>query len=363
MNSEELLKSIAFIEKEKGISKGTLLEAIEMALISAYKKNFNQAQNVRVDIDEEKGTVKIFATKQIVEEVTDPRLEISLEEAKEINPNYEIDDFLDLEVTPKNFGRVAAQNAKNLVLQRIREAERGVIYDEYIDREEDMMVGIVQRKDPRNVYVHLGKVEAVLPNTEQMQNEELNIHDRIKVYITKVEKTTKGPQITVSRTHPGLLKRLFEQEVAEIQDGTVEIRSITREAGERSKIAVSAVRDDIDPVGACVGQSGTRVQAVVNELNGEKVDIVKYSDDPTEYVAQSLSPSDVIDVQVDEENKATLVIVPDDQLSLAIGKKGQNARLAAKLTGWKIDIKSESEARELGLYPKDNPLEFFNEEE
>lgn len=363
MNSEELLKSIAVIEKEKGISREVLIEAIEIALVSAYKKNFNQAQNVRVDINEEKGTVKLFATKQVVEEVEDQRLEISLEEAKNVNPHYEVGDYMDIEVTPKNFGRVAAQNAKNLVQQRIREAERGVIYNEYIDREDDMMVGIVQRKDTRNVYVHLGKIEAVLPVTEQMPNEVLNIHDRVKVYITKVEKTTKGPQITVSRTHPGLLKRLFEKEVAEIQDGTVEIRSIAREAGDRSKIAVSAEREDIDPVGACVGHSGTRVQAVVNELNGEKVDIVKYSEDPKVYVAQSLSPSEVLEVQVDEENKATLVIVPDSQLSLAIGKKGQNARLAAKLTGWKIDIKNESEARELGLYQGNDRLELFNEEE
>lgn len=363
MNSEELLKSIAVIEKEKGISREVLIEAIEIALVSAYKKNFNQAQNVRVDINEEKGTVKLFATKQVVEEVEDQRLEISLEEAKNVNPHYEVGDYMDIEVTPKNFGRVAAQNAKNLVQQRIREAERGVIYNEYIDREDDMMVGIVQRKDARNVYVHLGKIEAVLPVTEQMPNEVLNIHDRVKVYITKVEKTTKGPQITVSRTHPGLLKRLFEKEVAEIQDGTVEIRSIAREAGDRSKIAVSAEREDIDPVGACVGHSGTRVQAVVNELNGEKVDIVKYSEDPKVYVAQSLSPSEVLEVQVDEENKATLVIVPDSQLSLAIGKKGQNARLAAKLTGWKIDIKNESEARELGLYQGNDRLELFNEEE
>ncbi len=363
MNSEELLKSIAVIEKEKGISREVLIEAIEIALVSAYKKNFNQAQNVRVDINEKKGTVKLFATKQVVEEVEDPRLEISVEEAKSMNPNYEVGDYMDIEVTPKNFGRVAAQNAKNLVQQRIREAERGVIYNEYIDREDDMMVGIVQRKDARNVYVHLGKIEAVLPVTEQMPNEVLNIHDRVKVYITKVEKTTKGPQITVSRTHPGLLKRLFEKEVAEIQDGTVEIRSIAREAGDRSKIAVSAEREDIDPVGACVGHSGTRVQAVVNELNGEKVDIVKYSEDPKVYVAQSLSPSEVLEVQVDEENKSTLVIVPDSQLSLAIGKKGQNARLAAKLTGWKIDIKNESEARELGLYQGDNRLELFDVEE
>jgi transcription termination/antitermination protein NusA len=351
--STELLDALNLLEREKGISKDVLIEAIEAALISAYKRNFNQAQNVRVDINLETGTMRVFARKDVVEEVYDPRLEISLEEAKKINPNYEVGDVVEIEVTPKDFGRIAAQTAKQVVTQRVREAERGVIYAEFIDREEDIMTGIVQRIDSRFIYVSLGKTEALLPVSEQMPNEQYKPHDRIKVYITKVEKTTKGPQIFVSRTHPGLLKRLFELEVPEIYDGIVEIKSVAREAGDRSKISVHSDNPDVDPIGACVGPKGQRVQAVVNELKGEKIDIVRWSNDPVEFVANALSPSKVLDVLVNEDEKATTVIVPDYQLSLAIGKRGQNARLAAKLTGWKIDIKSESEARSLGIYPRE----------
>ncbi|MEK4220854.1 MULTISPECIES: transcription termination factor NusA [Bacillus] len=350
--STEFLDALVILEKEKGISREVIVDAIEAALVSAYKRNFNQAQNVRVDLNVETGTMRVFARKEVVEEVFDSRLEISLDEAKKINPSYEIGDIVELEVTPKNFGRIAAQTAKQVVTQRVREAERGIIYSEFIDREEDIMTGIVQRQDSRFIYVSLGKIEALLPQNEQMPNETYKPHDRIKVYITKVEKTTKGPQIYVSRTHPGLLKRLFEIEVPEIFDGTVEIKSVAREAGDRSKISVYAENPDVDPVGACVGPKGARVQAVVNELKGEKIDIVKWSDDPVVFVANALSPSKVLDVQVNEEGKATTVVVPDYQLSLAIGKRGQNARLAAKLTGWKIDIKSESEARKLGIYPR-----------
>lgn len=347
--SSELLDALTLLEKEKGISKNILLEAIEAALISAYKRNFNSAQNVRVDVNPESGTMRVFARKEVVEEVFDPRLEISHEEAKKINPNYEVEDVVEIEVTPKDFGRIAAQTAKQVVTQRVREAERGVIYSEYIDREEDIMTGIVQRQDSRFIYVNLGKIEALLPISEQMPNETYKPHDRIKVFITKVEKTTKGPQIFVSRTHPGLLKRLFEIEVPEIYDGTVEIKSVSREAGDRSKIAVHSDNPEVDPVGSCVGQKGQRVQAIVNELKGEKIDIVRWSKDPVEYVANALSPSQVVKVIVEEEEKATTVIVPDFQLSLAIGKRGQNARLAAKLTGWKIDIKSLSEATEQNI--------------
>jgi len=350
--STEFLDALVILEKEKGISREVIVDAIEAALVSAYKRNFNQAQNVRVDLNVETGTMRVFARKEVVEEVFDSRLEISLDEAKKINPSYEIGDIVELEVTPKNFGRIAAQTAKQVVTQRVREAERGIIYSEFIDREEDIMTGIVQRQDSRFIYVSLGKIEALLPQNEQMPNETYKPHDRIKVYITKVEKTTKGPQIYVSRTHPGLLKRLFEIEVPEIFDGTVEIKSVAREAGDRSKISVYAENPDVDPVGACVGPKGARVQAVVYELKGEKIDIVKWSDDPVVFVANALSPSKVLDVQVNEEGKATTVVVPDYQLSLAIGKRGQNARLAAKLTGWKIDIKSESEARKLGIYPR-----------
>ncbi|MCD8501551.1 MAG: transcription termination factor NusA [Bacillaceae bacterium] len=349
MNSD-FMDALTTLEKEKGISKEIIIEAIEAALISGYKRNFNQAQNVRVDINRENGSIRVFARKEVVEEVFDSRLEISEEAAKAINPQYEVDDVVEIEVTPKDFGRIAAQTAKQVVTQRVREAERGIIYSDFIDREEDIITGIVQRQDSRFIYVDLGKVEALLPLNEQMPNESYKHNDRIKAYITKVEKTTKGPQILISRTHPGLLKRLFELEVPEIYDGTVELRSVAREAGDRSKISVYAQNPEVDPVGSCVGQKGQRVQTIVNELKGEKIDIVRWSEDPVEYVANALSPAKVLQVKVDEEEKMTQVIVPDYQLSLAIGKRGQNARLAAKLTGWKIDIKSQSEAEELGLY-------------
>jgi transcription termination/antitermination protein NusA len=361
--SSELLDALTLLEKEKGISRDIIIEAIEAALISAYRRNFNQAQNVRIDLNLGSGTMRVFARKEVVEQVFDPRLEISLDESKAINPNYQVEDVVELEVTPKDFGRIAAQTAKQVVTQRVREAERGIIYSEFIDREEDIMTGIVQRQDPKFIYVSLGKIEAILPANEQMPNEQYKPHDRIKVFITKVEKTTKGPQIFVSRTHPGLLKRLFEIEVPEIYDGTVEIKSVSREAGDRSKISVHADNSEVDPVGSCVGPKGTRVQAVVNELKGEKIDIVKWSPDPVVFVANALSPSKVLDVIVNEEDKATTVIVPDYQLSLAIGKRGQNARLAAKLTGWKIDIKSETEARESGIFPREESLLTFDEED
>jgi transcription termination/antitermination protein NusA len=352
--STELLDALTLLEKEKGISKEVIIEAIEAALISAYKRNFHQAQNVRVDFNRDTGSIRVFSRKNVVEEVGDDRQEISVTEAQAINPGYEIDDVVEEEVTPKDFGRIAAQTAKQVVTQRVREAERGIIFSEFIDREEDIITGIVQRQDHRYMYVSLGRVEALLPAAEQMPGESHTTNDRIKVYITKVEKTTKGPQILVSRTHPGLLKRLFELEVPEIYDGTVEIKSIAREAGDRSKIAVHAADPEVDPVGSCVGQKGARVQTIVNELNGEKIDIVRWSEDPVVYVANSLSPAKVLEVQVNEEDKMTTVIVPDYQLSLAIGKRGQNARLAAKLTGWKIDIKSESEAVESGVYSPAN---------
>ncbi len=331
--STELLDALLVLESEKGISKDIIIDAIEAALISAYKRNFNQAQNVRVSFNPEVGTIQVLARKDVVDNVFDPRLEISVEEARQINPNYQDGDVLEIEVTPKDFGRIAAQTAKQVVTQRVREAERGVIYSEFSDREEDIMVGIVQRQDARFIYVSLGKVEALLPVSEQMPNEQYKPHDRIRVFITKVEKTTKGPQIYVSRTHPGLLKRLFEMEVPEIYDGTVEIRSVAREVGDRSKISVYAENTDVDPVGSCVGPKGQRVQRIVDELKGEKIDIVRRSNDPVEYVANALSPSQVVKVLVDEEEKATTVVVPDHRLSLAIGKRGQNARLAAKLTG------------------------------
>ncbi|WP_068672364.1 transcription termination factor NusA [Oceanobacillus sp. Castelsardo] len=347
--SSQLFDALNSLSEEKGIDKKILLEALEAALISAYKKNFKSASNVRVELNEDTGKMAVFSRKTVVEEVEDPQQEVSLDVAREIDPNHEVDDIIEVEVTPKDFGRIAAQAAKQVVTQRVREAERGVIFSEFVDREEDVMTGIIQRKDSRFIYVNLGKIEAKLADTEQIPNEEYNIHDRIKVFVTKVENTSKGPQIYISRSHPGLLKRLFEMEVPEIYDGTVEIKSVAREAGDRSKISVHAQDPEVDPVGSCVGQKGQRVQAIVNELKGEKIDIVEWSEDPKVYVSNALSPSKVIEVLVDEEEKATTVIVPDYQLSLAIGKRGQNARLAAKLTGWKIDIKSESEAREEGI--------------
>lgn len=357
MNTD-FIDALSDIEREKGISKDVLIEAIEAALISSYKRNFNTAQNVRVDINRHNGIIKVYARKTVVDEVLDPRLEISLHASREINPNFQLNDISEIEVTPRDFGRIAAQTAKQVVTQRIREAERGLIYNAFIDREEDIVTGIVQRQDARNLYLDLGKVEAVLPLTELMPTEKFSHGERVKAYITKVENTTKGPQIILSRTHPGLLKRLFELEVPEIYEGVVEIRSVAREAGYRSKIAVFSRNAEVDPVGSCVGPKGARVQTIVNELRGEKIDIVRWSEQVDEYVANSLSPSKVLEVNVFENEKMARVIVPDYQLSLAIGIKGQNARLAAKLTGWKIDIKSETQAEEEYGRPKNGTDEY-----
>ncbi|MVO99117.1 MULTISPECIES: transcription termination factor NusA [Paenibacillus] len=342
----DFIEALAEIEREKGISKELLIDAIEAAMISSYKRNFNTAQNVRVDINRQTGVIRVYARKTVVEDVLDARLEISLHAAREINQNYVLDDIVEIEVTPRDFGRIAAQTAKQVVTQRIREAERGLIYNAFIEKEEDIVTGIVQRQDQRHYYIDLGKVEAVLPLTEVMPNEKFKQGERVKAYITKVENTTKGPQIILSRTHPGLLKRLFELEVPEIYEGVVEIKSVAREAGFRSKIAVHSRNDEVDPVGSCVGPKGLRVQTIVGELRGEKIDIVRWMESVEEYVANALSPSKVLEVNVFENEKMARVIVPDYQLSLAIGIKGQNARLAAKLTGWKIDIKSEAQAEQ-----------------
>ncbi|MBO8137052.1 MAG: transcription termination/antitermination protein NusA [Desulfotomaculum sp.] len=360
MNTE-FLEALYDLEKEKGISVDVLLEAIEAALLSAYKRNFGSAQNAKVIIDRETGDFKVFSQLKVVDEVNDDRLEISLADAQAIDPNYSLGDVVELEVTPKDFGRIAAQTAKQVVVQRIREAERNVIYEDFINREGDIITGIIQRIEQRTVYIELGKTEAVLAPSEQMPNEEYKQGKRIKTYITEVRKTTKGPQILVSRTHPGLLKRLFELEVPELQEGVVELISVAREAGQRSKIAVFSKDENVDPVGACVGPKGMRVQNIVNELNGEKIDIVKYDSDPSKFVANSLSPAKVVAVEVWEDEKVARVIVPDYQLSLAIGKEGQNARLAAKLTGWKIDIKSESQMKE--LYPGYDSGEYYDSDD
>lgn len=341
--SKELLNALDDLETEKGISKELVLDALEAALVSAYKRNYSQAQNVEVEFNHKTGKISVYAVKDVVETVYDSRLEVSLEEAVKINSAYEIGDKIRFEVTPKNFGRIAAQTAKQVIMQRMREAERNIIYNEFIAYENDIMQGIVERQDNRYIYVNLGKIEAVLSKQEQIPNEVYKPHDRIKVYVTKVENTSKGPQIFVSRSHPDLLKRLFEQEVPEIYDGVVEIVSIAREAGDRAKVAVVSRDEHIDPVGTCVGPKGQRVQAIVNELKGENMDIVEWSEDPSTYIANALNPAKVIDVVFNEQTNSCLVVVPDYQLSLAIGKRGQNARLAAKLTGFKIDIKSESD--------------------
>lgn len=343
----EFLQALEQIGKEKGISKELLIDAIDVALVSAFKKNFGTSQNVKVEINRETGEVDVYALKTIVEEVENDFMHISLQEAKSINKNYEIGDVVEMKVTPKNFGRIAAQTAKQVVVQRIREAERGIIFDEYINRENEIVTGLVQRKEKNSVFIDLGKTEAILGPGEQTPNEVYNNGDRIKTYIVEVKKTTKGPQIVLSRTHPGLVKRLFELEVPEIQSGVVEIKSIAREAGSRTKIAVLSHNENIDPVGACVGQRGQRVQVIVDELRGEKIDIIQWSSDPELFVGSALSPAKVISVTVDKETNAARVVVGDSQLSLAIGKEGQNARLAAKLTGWKIDIKSQSQVSDI----------------
>jgi len=344
--NQDFMAALEAIEAEKGIKKETLFEAIEAALISAYKRNFDSAHNVKVNINRETGDIKVHSCLEIVEDVTNAQQEISLDEAKNLDPQYALGDVLEREVTPKNFGRIAAQTAKQVVIQRIREAERELIFEEYIDREEDIVTGLVQRFEQRNAIINLGKAEAILPPSEQIPGEMNRQGDRIKAFILEVKKTTKGPQIIVSRTHPGLLKRLFELEVPEIYNGTVAIKSVSREPGYRSKIAVFSRQSDVDPVGACVGPKGSRVQAIVSELKGEKIDIIEWSEDPEAFVASALSPAKVIKVEIHPEQKSAMVLVPDYQLSLAIGKEGQNARLAAKLTGWKIDILSESRYNE-----------------
>ena len=345
MNAD-FISAIQELGKEKGIEPELLYQAVEDALVAAYKKNSNTNQNVRVDMNKETGEIHVYAQRTVVEGVPVDETEMTVQEAQAIDPRYLAGDIVETEVTTKNFGRIAAQNAKQVVVQRIREAERGQVYERFQSRNQDIVTGIIERQENKNVYIDLGKVEAVLTPNEQIPGEIYQYHDRMKTFIVEVKRSAKGPQIVVSRTHPGLLKRLFELEVPEIHDGIVEIKSVAREPGMRSKISVYTADENVDPVGACVGHKGMRVQTIVNELRGEKIDIVKYSEDPAQYVANALSPAKVVSTNVNEAEKICRVVVPDYQLSLAIGKEGQNARLAAKLTGWKIDIKSESQAKE-----------------
>ena len=360
MDNVEFINALNQIEKEKGINKEVIFDAIETSLVSACKKNFGTSQNIKVVINRDTGNVSVYAQKEVVEEVVDSMLELSLEEAKERNPYFTIGDVIDIEVTPKNFGRISAQTAKQVVVQKFREAEREILFNEYITKERDIMTGIVQRKEKRNVIIQLGKVDAILAPNEQIQNETYNFMDRLKVYVVEVKQTTKGPQICVSRTHPELIKRLFEKEVPEVHDGIVEIKSIAREAGSRAKMAVYSKDKNVDAVGACVGPNGTRVAIIVDELKNEKIDIIPWSEDPKEFIASALSPSKVIAVSLNEEEQSAKVVVPNHQLSLAIGKEGQNARLSAKLTGWRIDIKSESQAKEINFVSEEDYIDFGN---
>ena len=346
--NRELMEALDVLEKEKNISKDTLLEAIEQSLIQACKNHFGKADNVHVSINPETCDFSVYADRTVAEFVEDPALEISLAEAQKINVNAEVGDVVKVQIQSKEFGRIATQNAKNVILQKIREEERKVLYDQYYGIEKEVVTGIVQRVMGKNVSINLGKADAVLSENEQVKGEVFKPTEHIKVYILEVKDTPKGPRILVSRTHPGLVKRLFESEVAEVKDGTVEIKSIAREAGSRTKIAVWSNDPDVDPVGACVGMNGARVGAIVNELRGEKIDIINWDENPAILIENALSPAKVIAVMADPDEKSALVVVPDYQLSLAIGKEGQNARLAARLTGFKIDIKSETQARESG---------------
>ena len=347
IDSGELIRAVNELAKERRVNKDVLFSAIEAARISASKKNYGKGANVRASIDRDKGEIEVLSRKTVVEEVNDPQCEMTLQEAREIDRRYEVGDLVEVPVTPRDFGRIAAQTAKQVVVQHLREAERGVIYDEYSQKENEILTAIVQRVENRNVYVELGRTEGIIEPNQQMPNEELSINDRIKVYVLEVSRQGRGPQVYVSRTHPGLVKRLFELEVPELVSGVVQIKAIAREAGFRTKMAVFSTDPLIDAVGSCVGPRGMRVENVVSELKTEKIDIIKWSSDPAEYIANALNPARVISVFTADGEKSARVIVPDNQLSLAIGKEGQNARLAAKLTGWKIDIKSQSQVEQM----------------
>ena len=344
--NKELMEALNVLEREKDISKDVILEAIENSLLTAYKVHYGKSDNVTINIDHQTGDYKILAAKEVVEAVEDKAVQISLEDAYKISKKYQLGDIVNVEIKSREFGRIATQNAKNIITQKIREEERRVLFDKYYGKEKDVVTGIVQRINDRNISINLGKVDAILNEGEQVPGEKLMPNDRIKLYVTEVKDTSRGPKILVSRTHPELVKRLFEAEVSEVKDGIVEIMGISREAGSRSKISVRSNDPNVDPVGACVGINGTRVNAIVNELRGEKIDIVNWNENPAILIENALSPAKVVSVVADDEEKTAKVVVPDYQLSLAIGKEGQNARLAARLTSFKIDIKSESQAKE-----------------
>ena len=361
MNTE-LLEALNMLEKEKEISKETLLDAIENSLLNACKNHFGKADNIKVIMDHDTCDYQLFAEKTVVETVEDPLEQISLDEASQLDGHYDLGDIVRVPIESKSFGRIATQNAKNLILQKIREEERKVVYDQYFEKEKDIVTGIVQRYVGKNVSINLGKADAMLTENEQVKGEVFKPTERIKLYVVEVKNTTKGPKILVSRTHPELVKRLFESEVTEVRDGIVEIKSIAREAGSRTKIAVYSKNENVDALGACVGQNGYRVNVIVSELGGEKIDVINWSEDPKEFIAAALSPSKVLEVALNEAEQSAKIVVPDHQLSLAIGKEGQNARLSAKLTGWRIDIKSETQARETNFLAEDPVTEEAAEE-
>ncbi len=348
IDNKELILALEDLEKEKGIKKEYLIESIEAALLTAYKRNFDSNENVKVVMDNVTGAAHIYSIKEVVKAVEDSTLQISLEDAKKINKKLDIGDNVDIELVPKNFGRIAAQTAKQVIVQKIREAEREILYTEYNERKGEIVTGLVQKADRGIVVMDLGKLEGVMPAKEQIPTERYHVNDKVKAYVLDVEKGTKGsPQVMVSRATPNFVKKLLEFEIPEIYEGLIEIKSVSRDPGYRSKVAVYSQNENIDPVGSCVGQKGVRIQNVINELNGEKIDVIEWNEDPCIYISAALLPAQVMAVDIDEEEKFAQVIVPDDQLSLAIGKSGQNARLAAKLTNWKIDIKSESQFREI----------------
>ena len=344
--NKEFFEALEELSIEKGINKNYILDAIENALLIAYKRNFNSQENVKIIIDEEKASIKVYSLREVVEEVFDPAIEISLDEARKIDKKAKMEDIVEVEITPANFGRISAQTAKQVILQKLREAEREIVFTEYSDRQGEIVSGMVQKVDKNLVIVDLGRLEGIMTMNEQVPGEEYNVNDKIKAYVVEVQKNHKGiPQMVISRTHPGFVRRLFELEIPEIYEGLIEIKNIVREPGSRTKIAVYSKDMNIDPVGSCVGPRGIRIQNILNELREEKIDVVEWSEDPVQFIASALSPATVLAVDIDEENMTSKVVVPDNQLSLAIGKDGQNARLSAKLTGWKIDIKSESQIK------------------
>ena len=356
--NKELIMALDELEKDRGISKDYLLESLEVALVAAYKKNFDSAENVKVEIDSQTGEIHVYAQKEVVETVENSQLQISLEDAKKIEKKAKIGDIINIETKPKDFGRIAAGAAKQHVIQKVREAERNMIFDEYNDRKGEIVTGIIQKADKGTVVLDLGKLEGIMPLKEQIPTEHYHVNDKIKAYVVSVEKGLKGaPQVLVTRSHPDVIKKLFELEIPEIYEGLIEVKAVSRDPGYRSKVAVYSKNPDIDPVGSCVGAKGIRIQNIINEMNGEKIDVIEWSEDPATFICAALLPAHVMAVDIKEDEKFAQVIVPDEELSLAIGKGGQNARLAVKLTNWKIDIKSETQFRELMAYEENKKNE------